>query len=61
MKSIEILADYFTSQKLSAIHNQIDSIIRIALLSDPDESETFTEFAAGLHEVIDAAFLLAGK
>jgi hypothetical protein len=61
MKPIEILADYFASQKLSEIHSQIDAVIRLAVLSDTKEREKLIEFRDELHDLVDAAYLIAGK
>jgi hypothetical protein len=61
MKPLEILSDYFASQKLSEIHSLIDSLVRIATINDCREREKFSEFGQGLHELVDNAYLIAGR
>jgi hypothetical protein len=67
MKPLEVLSDYFASQKLSEIHNQIDQLVKIALTTDngkfdePVDRQRLIEFQDGLTECIDAAFQIAGK
>ena len=64
-QSIEILQDFFATQRLSEIHSQIDRIVKIALVSedydDPEERQKLLTFQDGLTECIDAAYKVAGK
>ena len=65
MQPTVILQDFFTTQRLSEIHSQINRIVKLALISedydDPEERQKLLTFQDGLTECIDAAYKIAGK